>query len=144
MGTQNDPSSPVDLSATRVGDTMHAGIVSCASDVPLVDVAERMSSERIHCVVVRPGRDSDDPRAWGVISDLDLVGAADMPNVSAGAIAATPTVTVSADEGLDRAVKLMTEYETAHLLVVDADGQPTGVVSTLDVARAMSGRITPA
>jgi CBS domain-containing protein len=79
----------------------------------------------------------------GVVSDLDLVAAAfvrDLDGQAAGASAAPPVVTVAAEETVERAAQLMTEHATAHLVVVDSRrGRPMGVLSTLDVAAALSG-----
>jgi CBS domain-containing protein len=45
---------------------------------------------------------------------------------------------VRPDDTLMRAAQLMTEHAVTHLLVVDpAGGLPVGVLSTLDVARAL-------
>ena len=49
-------------------------------------------------------------------------------------------MTVSPQESLEQAVQLMDEHETAHLVVVSPDtGRPVGMLSTLDVARAVDG-----
>ena len=68
----------------------------------------------------------------GIVSDLDLVAAAsvrDLDDQSAGGSAATPVVTVSPDGTLERAAQLMTEHNTAHLIVVDAcEQRPLGVL----------------
>jgi CBS domain-containing protein len=100
-----------------------------------------MTRERVHCVVVESGSgEGGDP--WGVVSDLDLVAAAtvrDLEEQTAGGSAATPLVMVSPGEGLGRAAQLMTEHATSHLLVVDADAQqPIGVLSTIDIAAALT------
>jgi CBS domain-containing protein len=138
MMSTSDAGSPRDLESEPIAGVMSQGVVSCAASMPLADVAARMESERIHCVLVHPDDATGTTRGWGVVSDLDLVGAADMPDVEAGAIAATPTVTVSTQDSIGRAARLMREYQTAHLLVLDEKGDPAGVISTLDVARAMA------
>lgn len=128
------------LAATRVGDAMHAGVVTCPVGAPLTLVAAMMATHRIHCVVVydAEGGLTGTDTLWGVISDLDLVGSAlgsDFDRRTAGSIAASPLVMVPPDENLERAVQLMQEYGTAHLVVVDPETVlPIGVLSTLDVA----------
>jgi CBS domain-containing protein len=130
------------LSAIRVADVMHVGVVTCSRDTPLSTVAEVMAGERVHCVVV-----TDDPSdagaLWGVVSDLDLVAAAgvrDLDVQSAGGSAASPALMVSTDETLQRAVQLMTEHAAAHLIVVEPqERRPVGVLSTLDVAEVLAG-----
>jgi CBS domain-containing protein len=114
---------------------MNPGVLTCASATTLRDVARMMSMHRIHAVVVL-GNDSG-LRPWGVVSDLDLVGAIGT-DADAGAIAASPVVTVTEDVTVEHAATLLAENETSHLLVVDDAGLPIGVLSTLDVARAFA------
>lgn len=123
--------------ADRVGDVMSAPIVSCQSDVPLAEVAELMARHRIHAVVVVGDAGDDDPRGWRVISEADLVrGVAFGERESAGAIAATPVVTIGRRKPLREAALRMSEHETTHLVVVE-DGHPVGIVSALDVAASL-------
>jgi CBS domain-containing protein len=134
------PTSSTDgLSLTSVSEAMHEGVIACRPDTPLSAVAEVMVAERVHCVVVS-SYNVGEYGLWGVISDLDLVAAAGvraLDQQSAGGTAASPIVTISPSETLQRAAQLMTEHATAHLIVV-ADGRPAGVVSTLDIARALA------
>jgi len=126
---------------SAVEDVMHRGVLVCARAAPLSRVAELMATHRVHCVVV-----SDDPEhagsLWGVVSDLDLVAAAtvrDLDEQTAGASAATEALTISPAETLRRAAQLMTEHGAAHLVVVEPESlRPIGVVSTLDIAAALS------
>jgi CBS domain-containing protein len=108
-----------------------------------------MAGHRVHCVVVEDGSppERDGAALWGVVSDLDLVAAAfvrDLEGQTAGGSAVTAVVIVGADETVERATQLMTEHATAHLVVVDSErARPVGVVSTLDVAAALSGAQVP-
>ncbi len=126
------------LEATRVADVMHVGLISCPAGTPLSDVAARMSEEAVHCILITPDPEADDGD-WRVVSDLDLMGCAEQPDVPAGRIAASPVIAVSENDSVLRAVRLMQEYQTAHLLVLSSEG-PSGVVSTFDVAGVMAGR----
>jgi acetoin utilization protein AcuB len=127
----------------RVEDAMHHGVLTCSRHDSLSLVAELMARHRIHAVVVA-AEDHDEPGTlWGVVSDLDLVAAAsvrELSEQSAGATAATPALTISPAESLQRAAQLMTEHGTAHLVVVSPNGKPVGVISTLDVAAALAGK----
>jgi signal-transduction protein with cAMP-binding, CBS, and nucleotidyltransferase domain len=129
------------LDATKVGDAMHEGVLSCSADTPLSTVAELMAARGVHCIVVT---EADDLGVWGVISDLDLVAAAgvrDLDLQSAGGSAATPALAIGPADTLQRAAQMMTEHAAAHLLVVDGEsGKPVGVLSTLDVARVLAER----
>jgi CBS domain-containing protein len=129
-----------ELATILVAAAMHEGVIACRPDTPLSTVAELMANERVHCVVVAhsTGRHG----LWGVVSDLDLVAAASvraLDEQTAGGSAASPALTVDPGETLQRAAQLMTEHSTAHLIVV-ADGRPAGVLSTLDIARALAVR----
>jgi len=130
---------PVDyLEDVSVAQIMTHGLVSCAARTPVSEVASLMGDERIHCILVEADPDGD-PQRWGVVSDLDLVGAAARRRARVGTIAEMPALTVSVDDNVARAVELMNHYRTAHLLVLDVGGDPVGVISTLDVVRVMAG-----
>lgn len=142
MGTLEDSERAAgteELARATVAEAMHPGVISCPHGTPLRAVARMMAAYRVHCVVVFDDSDGGGGSLWGIVSDLDLVaglveGAFD--ERTAGEIAATPIVTVSAGESLRRAGQLMTEHGSAHLVVVDpSSGMPAGVVSTLDLAR---------
>jgi CBS domain-containing protein len=128
---------------------MHEGILSCDSGTPLRTVARMMAERRVHCIAVLTERDESYRLGplWGIVSDLDLAGAAadlDLDTRTAGGAAATPVVTVTPDETVERAAQLMREYGTSHLVVVDAaDNRPLGVTSTLDVASVLAGMPGP-
>jgi signal-transduction protein with cAMP-binding, CBS, and nucleotidyltransferase domain len=127
----------VPLAEIRIGDAMHAGVLTCDRDEPLSEVARQMAVHSVHCMVVESGSgDGDSP--WGIVSDLDLVAAAtvrDLQEQTAAGSAASPVLLVTPDETLQRAAQLMTEHGTSHLLVVDGPARnPIGVLSTLDIA----------
>jgi CBS domain-containing protein len=128
------------ISSLFVVDAMHRGVITCERESPLSEVAATMARELVHCVVVESGSGEAGP-PWGIVSDLDLVAAAivrDLDEQSAGGSAGTPVVTVAPGETLERAAQLMTEHNTAHLIVVDPRQQrPLGVLSTLDIAASL-------
>jgi CBS domain-containing protein len=125
----------------RVDDAMHPGVISCTTETPLRDVARILATRHIHCLVVMNAADRGTQPSWGVISGLDLVGAAagGLEERTAGQVAATEPVTVSTAESLERAAQLMLEHQVEHLIVVGAeDGRPVGVLSTLDIAGVLA------
>ena len=86
---------------------------------------------------------------WTVISDLvcgdladdlaDLALRAPESELSAADIAGTHAVTVFEDEGLGHAAQLLSDNRVSHLVVRNERRQPVGIVSTLDLAAAISG-----
>lgn len=113
---------------------MHAGIVTCDPETPLRAVARLMAERRVHAVAVA------DPslhgRQQGVVFGLHVAAAmAGGGERTAVEAASTDVVTVSSDERLDQAARLMIEHQQTHLIVLDpASGHPIGVLSTLDLA----------
>jgi CBS domain-containing protein len=130
-----------ELSTGTVGEAMSPGVLTCLPVTPLRVVARMMVSHRVHSIVVFGVDDTLKP--WGVISDLDLVSAVDT-GASAGAVAASPVVSVTPDDSLVHAAQLMAEHSTSHLLVVAKDTSlPIGMLSTLDIARALAAEPGP-
>lgn len=129
-----------DLRTGTVGEAMTPGVLTCLPVTPLRDVARMMARHRVHAIVVFGTDDRLHP--WGVISDLDLVGAIGT-GAHAGSVAASPVITVTPELALEHAATLMAENETTHLLVVSDTGLPVGVISSLDVARALAAEGDP-
>jgi CBS domain-containing protein len=128
------------LAGATVGDVMHHGVFACPPDASLREVADLMVSEWVHAIVVT-GLARDGGRTiWGLVSGLDVAAAFALgaDAVTAAEVACTEPVTIFAHDALAGAARLMSEHGVAHLIVVDADGEPTGVVSTMDLARALA------
>jgi CBS domain-containing protein len=125
-----------------VADVMTVGIIHCSPETPLRTVARLMAEHRVHAVFVFDFEEADENvEVWGTVSDLDLVASAwaDIGSRTAGRSAVTPLVTVTADDPLRHAAQRMTERGVSHLAVLDPDTQrPVGVISTLDIARAIA------
>src|SRR5215831_12359967 len=134
---------PVSFEAATVGDAMSHGVISCPPETPLRVVARMMATFAVHAIFVFDYEDEDDDaqQLWAVVSDLDLVAATrlDLDTLTAGASAVTPLVSVAADRSIGEAGSLMAQYGIAHLAVTDPDSRrPIGVISTLDIARAIA------
>jgi CBS domain-containing protein len=117
----------------QVADAMHPGVVACDRDTSLRIVAQIMAQNHIHSVVV-VDLGGDGP-GWGVVTDIDVLGAADggVEGLTAGQVAGTELPTATPEESLSRAAQVMNEHAVSHLIVVD-DGRAVGVLSSLDVA----------
>jgi CBS domain-containing protein len=133
------------LGQLRVGDAMHPGLISCSLDIPLRTVARMMATYRVHAILVTAHGEEElaGGGLWGVISDADLLRAAqdgDLDERLARTIAATPALMVDTSDDLARAARIMVEHDVSHLVVVEPQTtRPIGVVSTLDIARALAG-----
>jgi CBS domain-containing protein len=134
---------PVAFETATVGDSMSKGVISCPAETPLRVVARMMSTYGVHAIFVFDRVDEADgtPHLWAVVSDLDLVAATqlDLDTLTAGATAVTPLVSVAADGSIAEAGGLMAQYGIAHLAVTEPGSRrPIGVISTLDIARAVA------
>jgi CBS domain-containing protein len=129
------------LAHVHVSDAMHHGVLSCAPDTSLGDVARVMAEHRVHCVVVHEGGRSD-ADGWTVVSDRDLMAAAAEDRIDepvAGSVAGTSVPSIGAGEPLTRAAQVMAEHDVSHLIVLGAaNGRPEGVLSSLDVAMVLA------
>jgi CBS domain-containing protein len=132
---------PAFESAT-VADVMHPGVMSCPPSAPLVAVAQTMATHHVHAVIVG-GIATDavhgDHLVWGLISDMDLVRAAEIgiEGQTAEEVARTEAITVDPATPLATAARLMDVHGTSHLIVV-SEGAPIGVLSSLDIAGALA------
>jgi CBS domain-containing protein len=126
------------LGASTVADAMHHGIATCPPSAGLREVAELLAENRVHCAVVAESPDDDARPLWGIVSDVDLMRGLGSPvPLNAGNLAALDVVTVTPQDDLQEAARLMGEHDVAHLIVMVED-RPTGVLSTLDIARALT------
>lgn len=130
------------LGRVRVDQVMSAPIQACESHLPLPAVAELMASRGIHLVAVVDAAGAAPGAIVGVLSDLDLIAAADAGfegRTAAQAAEESSLVSVPADAALSLAVRVMREERVHHVVAVDTAGTPVGVLSTLDVARVLAG-----
>ncbi len=84
----------------------------------------------------------DEPDRWGLLSDVDVAAAftGDLDERTAGESAIVPLLTVTGDQPLADAAELMARTGVTHLAVLDeANRYPIGVLSALDVVRAVAG-----
>lgn len=140
-GRRERPRPP--FATATVREAMHPGILTCPPDASLAEVAAMLSAHRVHCVAVIGVATREGERlVWGIVSDLDVVRAAqsaDARQPTAGEIAATEPVAIGADEPLAAAAQAMAEHDVHHLVVVAGrDPQPVGIVSCLDLADALA------
>lgn len=140
---------PADHSSLKVHEVMHPGIIDCPPQTPVSEVVSLMAEHGVHCIVVdglARARHYHEQLVWGILSDVELMRAVsdERTDMEAGSVAATEIVTIAPHEDVHRAAQLMSEHECSHLVVVDPDaGRPVGVVSSIDVARALAWGVRP-
>jgi CBS domain-containing protein len=140
---------PADHSSLKIREVMHPGVIDCPPQTPLGEIVSLMAEHDVHCVVVdglARDRHRGEQLVWGILSDVELMRAIsdEHTDAQAGSVAATEIVTIAPEDDVHHAAQLMSEHECSHLVVVDPDvGRPVGVISSLDVARALAWGVRP-
>jgi CBS domain-containing protein len=119
--------------AQHVRDIMTSDVVSVEPQASVASVARLMRDEDVGSVLV-----TEDGHLRCLVSDRDLVVRAfaegvDPDRTTVMQAASADLVTVSPDDSLDRAVRLMREHAVRRLPVVDGD-QPVGIIAIGDLA----------
>jgi CBS domain-containing protein len=141
LETQTRPLAGAPWDEVTVGESMHPGVVVCSPEAPVRHAAWLMSTHRIHAVVALD--DDEAGGLWGVVTDADVLAAAaanELDELTVGAVAQTPIVTVSCSDSLAYARELLHEHGVTHLLVTRC-GRPAGVLSTLDLVNAAAAGV---
>lgn len=144
-GASSTAASFPTLRRLKVIDALHPGLISCPPETPLRTVARMMSTYRVHAILVVAHGDEPLPsgQRWGIVSDDDLIRAGaeeGFDDRAAETLATAPVLTVPTHEALGEAAVLMVAAEASHAVAVEPrSGRPIGVLSTLDLARALAG-----
>jgi CBS domain-containing protein len=129
------------MSVTKVQDWMHCGVITCAPETAVSEVAAIMDSHDISALVVV----ADNGEALGVISRTDLVNARFIQpymkhwrGLSAHHLMSKPVISVSGQTSVEEAVQLLYEKRIHRLVVVERSAghaRPIGILSVTDLAR---------
>ncbi len=119
--------------AGTIGDVMTRDPITMDAEATAADAARAMRDSGVGDVIV-----TDDGRIRGIVTDRDIAVQAvaegrNPSEVHLGEIASTDVATVSPDDPVDRAVRIMREKAVRRVPVVE-DGKPVGVVSIGDLA----------
>jgi len=122
----------------RVGQVMSHAPMGIASGATLNEaVAMMVKSQSPAVVVVENGC------PVGILTERDVVrlGRADAHAATPlTALMTTPVITITADRSIYHAIELMRERRIRSLVVVDAQGQLSGLLSEHDVVKKIEGR----
>jgi CBS domain-containing protein len=122
------------LAAHTVRDVMHRGIIGCAPSASLAEVAAILVERRTHSAMV------SDEAGSAFVTDMDLVAAAlrGDPAPTAGEMASPGLASIPTSATLQLAASLVAMSPGGHLVAIDEQGFPAGVVSTLDIVGAIA------
>lgn len=119
--------------AQHIREIMTRDVATVGPQTPVVDVARLMREKHVGDVLV-----VEDDHLSGVVTDRDLVvrvlaEGEQIGGKKAKDACSADVVSVSPDDEVDAAVRLMREHAVRRLPVVE-DGHPVGVVSLGDLA----------
>jgi CBS domain-containing protein len=108
-------------------------LVTIASSKSLLDAAKLMVEKNIGLLVVC---DEDNSKLVGVISERDImrvIAASGPLDVPVGQVSTKHTVTVRGSSEVAEAAKAMNKNRIRHVVVVDDQDEPIGVISMRDL-----------
>jgi CBS domain-containing protein len=119
---------------TQIRDLMTENPSSCERTTPVAEAAKVMAREDVGPIPVVDG-----DRLVGLVTDRDLVlrvlaEGRDPQSTTVGEVASSALVTVSPDDSLDQALKLLAQHQVRRLPVVE-DDRLVGIVAQADIAR---------
>ena len=118
----------------NVGQILTRPLVTIASNKSILDAANLMVQENIGLLVVCDEREGS--KLVGVVSERDIIrviAAARPLNVPLSQVSTKHTVTVHASSEVAEAAKAMNRNRIRHVVVVDEQEKPVGVVSMRDL-----------
>jgi CBS domain-containing protein len=121
----------------KIKEIMTESPACCTPETSLTEVAAMFVDHDCGAIPVVDSLNTRRP--IGVVTDRDIACRAVAKGLNALELTArdcmsSPSVTVSADAGLDQAIKLMEENRVRRLPVVDERGRCIGVVAQADIA----------
>lgn len=122
----------------KVKDVMTENPICCIPTTSLEEVARMMVEN--DCGAIPVVEDQDRWKPIGIITDRDITCRAvaegrNPMDLCAGDILSASPVTTGPDTSLEECERLMEEHQLRRILVVDAEGGCSGIVSLADIAR---------
>jgi CBS domain-containing protein len=124
-----------------VADLMSIEPISIEAGAPISRAQQLIDQHGVSGLPVVDG----DGRLVGVISQTDLVRVhADealriqWTGLRVGSVMTSPALTIDAAATVSEAAGAMEQHQVHRLVVVDPEGRPTGVLSTLDLVRQLA------
>ena len=125
---------------TKVHELMRTPPVTVASTAPVKEAARQMQSEDIGALIVE-----EDGKPYGIVTDRDIVIRAvaeglNPESAPVASICSKDLATVSPEDDIESAIRLMRDKALRRLLVVDYEQAPLGIVTLGDLAMAMDSQ----
>jgi CBS domain-containing protein len=125
-----------------ISEVMTSNPSTIDADKPVAYAAKMMRDEDVGLAPIVEGQ-----RLVGTLTDRDIAvrvvaEGRDPESTQVREVATTKVVTVTPQQDLDEALRLMAEHQVRRIPVVEEDGRLVGVVAQADVAREADDRQT--
>jgi CBS domain-containing protein len=126
---------------TSIKEVMTRDVRACEPNATVAEAAKVMAQEDVGPIPI-----VEDGRLVGIVTDRDIVvrvvaEGRDPKTTTVNEIASTELVTVSPEDNLDEALKLLAERQIRRLPVVEGD-RLVGIVAQADIARLGKDKTT--
>jgi CBS domain-containing protein len=130
---------------TKVKDVMTRGVITIPEEASIKDAIEILADNDVSAIVVI----SEDGELRGVLSEIDIIKAydKDLETLKTKDIMSSPAITITKEDDLNTACKIMKE-KNIHRLVVQQDIQyqetkevkhfPCGILSISDIIHILA------
>ncbi len=116
----------------KARDLAHGPVLTCPTTASIQDAARLMTSHRMSSIVVVHAQG----HAVGILTDWDLrekvVAAGLDPSQPVATVMSKPLITISGEDSVADAVRVMISRNIHHLVVVD-NGRPVGMITDHDL-----------
>jgi len=128
----------------KVKDVMTRGVITVAEELSVKEAACVLADYEISGVIVV----NEKNEFSGIISEMDIVRAygKDLEKLRVSDIMRKPIITISKEDDIEEAARLMSENQIHRLLVIDGEtGErkrpfSCGIISCGDIVKAIAGR----
>ena len=119
-------------SEIKIRDIFHQGVFSCSADTPVCEAARRMAEAQCSSILIEA-----DGAIVGIWTEQDAlaldIGDPDVLQTAIAQFMSAPVKTVALDTAIGEAALRFREEGVRHFLVLDAAGEPCGIVSQTDI-----------
>lgn len=127
----------------KVKDVMTKGVISIADELSVKEAACVLADYEISGVVIVNKKNEFS----GILSEMDIVSALgkDLEKTRVSDIMTKPIITITKEEDIESAARIMKENNIHRLLVVDEQSSEngrffSGIISCSDIVKAIAGK----
>lgn len=118
----------------EVGALVNGGLLTCLPNLPLKEVAKRMSRAKVSCILVM-----QEDQLLGIWTEGDArkldFSKHDLQSTPISSLMSSPVISVNYDAKLSETAAFMKEQQLRRLLVLSQQGEPLGMLTQSDLVR---------